>query len=108
MTHMSETFSKLDFTLAYRNTIIKMLNATICDANNVSETNIIRRIYVCKEKCLLALVLVHSTVVDTIFVTSSTILVMVPVDAGFSGGLDPISLIRSTLALHLTLGSNCQ
>ena len=35
---------------------------------------------------LLALVLVLSTVVYTIFDTSLTILVMVPVDAGFSGG----------------------
>ena len=58
--------------------------------------------------CLLALVLVHSTVVDTIFDTSLTILVMVPVDVGFPGGLDLILLIRSTLVLHLTLGLNCQ
>ena len=87
--------------------IIK-LYATICGANPESEINVVRRINDCKKKFLLALVLVHSTVVDTIFDTFSTILVMVPVDAGFSGGLDPISLVRSTLALHLTLGSNCQ
>ena len=43
-------------------------------------------------KFLLALILVHSTVVGTIFDTSWIILVMVPVDAGFSGGLDPIYL----------------
>ena len=30
------------------------------------------------------------------------------IDAGFSGRLDPILLIRSTLVLHLTLGWNCQ
>ena len=59
------------------------------------------------KKFLLALVLVHSTVVDIIFDTSSTILVMVLVDAGFSWGLSPMSFIRSTLALHLTLGLNC-
>ena len=53
-------------------------------------------------KILLALVLVHSTVVDTIFDTYLTMLVMVQDDAGFLGGLDPISSIRSTLALHLT------
>ena len=51
------------------------------------------------QKILLAIV--HSTVVDTIFDASLTILVMVPVDAGFFGGLDPISSSRSTLALHL-------
>ena len=81
------------------------LCTTICDANNESETNIVRRINACKNVFLLALV--HSTVVNIIFDTSSTILVMVPVDAGFSWGLAPILLIRSTLALHLTLGSNC-
>ena len=81
------------------------LNATICNVNNVSETKIVRRIHACKQIFLLALV--HSTVFDTIFDTSLTILVMVPVDAGFSGGLDPISLIRSTLVLHLALDSNC-
>ena len=48
------------------------------------------------------LALVHSIVVDTIFDTSLTILVMVPVDAGFFGELYPISFIRPTLALHLT------
>ena len=57
---------------------------------------------------LFALVLVNSTVVDIIFDISLTILVMVPVEAGFSGGLDPISLVRSTLALLLTSGLNCQ
>ena len=36
------------------------------------------------------LVLVHFTVVDIFFDTSLTILVMVPVDAGFSWGLAPI------------------
>ena len=31
-----------------------------------------------------------------------------PMMQGFLGGLDPISLVRSTLVLHLTLGLNCQ
>ena len=81
--HVSETLFKLDFTLGYRNITMK-LYTIICSGNNESETNIIRRMKPHK-KILLALVLVHSTVVDTIFDTSSTILVMVPVDAGFSG-----------------------
>ena len=71
-----------------------------CDANNVSKTNVIRRIHACKKFFLLALV--HSTEVDTIFDTSLTIPVMIPVDAGYFGGLDPISSIRSTHVLHLT------
>ena len=104
--HMSETLFKLDFTLWYRNMIIN-LYITICDVNNASKINIVRRINVCK-KIFTALVLVHSTVHDAIFDTFLTILVMVPVDAGFSGGLDPISLIRSTIVLHLTLGLYCQ
>ena len=62
--------------------MIVNLNATICNANNVSETNIVRRIHACKK---IFTSLVHSTVVDTIFDTFSTILVMVPVDAGFLG-----------------------
>ena len=96
---MSETLFKLDFTLGYRTMIIN-LNVTICDANNVSELNIVRRMHACK-KVLLALVLVHSTVVDTIFDTSSTILVMVPVDAGFPGAWVPFDLLGQPL--HCTL-----
>ena len=53
------------------------------------------------KKILLALVLVHSIII--IFGVSSTILVMVPVEAVFSGELEPIALSRSTLALLLTL-----
>ena len=48
----------------------------------------------------------HFIVVGVIFGISVTILVMVPVEAVFSGGLDPISLVRSTLVLLLALGSN--
>ena len=55
---------------------------------------------------LLPLVLVHSPLVDTIFNTSLTNLVMLPVDAGFFRGMDPISPIRSTLVLHLTFRFN--
>ena len=71
----------LNFTFGYKNTIVN-LNATICDAHNVSETYVIRRIHACKK---ILLVLVLSTVVDTIFDTSLTILFIVPVDAGISG-----------------------
>ena len=52
-------FYKLNFMFGY-NSMIVNLNATICDANSVSETNVIRRIHACKKKFLLALV--HSTV----------------------------------------------
>ena len=61
---------------------------TVCDANNESETNIVIRINACK-KILLALVLVHSIVVGIIFDISSTILIMVPVEAVISGGWIP-------------------
>ena len=84
------------------------LYTVICGTSNESEINFVRRINACKNFFLLGLVLVHFTVVDTIFDISSTILVMVPVDGGFSRGLTPILHIRSTLVLHLTLGSNCQ
>ena len=62
--------------------------------------------YMLVKKFLLALV--HSIVAGIIFGISLTILVMAPVEALFYGGLDPISLVRSTLALLLVLGSNCQ
>ena len=76
--------------------------------NNESEMNIVIRINACEKKLLLALVLVHSIVVGIIFGISLTILVMVAVEVVVSGGLDPILLIKLTLALLLTLGSNCQ
>ena len=68
------------------------LCTTICNVNSDSETNIVRRKNACKT-ILLALVLVYSTVVDIIFDISSTILVMVPVEAGFSGGWIPCHLL---------------
>ena len=80
----------------------------VCDANNESKTNVVIRINACK-KFLLALVLFHSTiVVSIIFGVSSTILVMVPVEAVFLGLQEPIMLFRSTLVLLLTLGLDCQ
>ena len=47
------------------------------------------------------LALVCSIVIDTAFDASLTILVMVPVDAGFSGGYVPIYSIWPTLTLYL-------
>ena len=52
------------------------------------------------KKILLALVC--SIVIDTAFDAFLKILVMVPVDAGFSGGYKPIYSIWSTLVLHVT------
>ena len=60
---------------------------TICDVNSESETNIVRRKNACKKLFLLALVLVHSTVVDIISDISSTILVMALVEVVFSWGI---------------------
>ena len=54
------------------------------------------------------LALVHSTVVDTIFYASSTILVMVPVHAGFFGGLSSSLLLGQPLHCTSHLGLNCQ
>ena len=89
------TFFELILTPKYKSTIVN-LNATICIASDVSETNVIK-IDMLVKNFLLALV--HSTVVD---MTQSTILVIVPVDAGFFGVYKPISSIRSTFVLHLT------
>ena len=82
MTCRSETLFKVDFAFGCRNMIIKLYTA-ICSANNESEINVVRRINACK-KILLALVLVHSTIVVIIFGVSSAILVMVPVEVVFS------------------------
>ena len=84
---MYETIFKLDFMFGYRNMIIK-LYITICNANNESEINVVRRINACT-KFLLALTFVHSTIFDTFL----TILVLVPVDAGFLGGWIPFHLL---------------
>ena len=58
------------------------------------------------KKFLLALVLVHSTIVVIIFGVSLAILVMVPVEVVFWGVLGPITLSRPTLAPLLALGSD--
>ena len=52
------------------------------------------------KNCLLAL-LCSIALVDTAFDALVTILDMVLVDAGFSGGYKSISPIQPTLALHL-------
>ena len=56
------------------------------------------------KKFLLGLVIVLSLVIGIIFDISLTILVMVPVEVVISGKLDPILLVRSTLALLLVIG----
>ena len=81
---MSVTFFKLILTFEYKSMIVN-LNGTIWNANNISQTDIVRKRHVCVKKFFL-LALVCSTAVDTIFDASSTILVMVPVDVGFLGG----------------------
>ena len=104
--HMSGALPEIHFTDLHRNMIIALWTIT-CDTNNESETNIVIRINACK-KFLLALVLVHSTiVVSIIFGVSLTILVMAPAEVVLSGVLEPITLFRLTLALIITLGSNC-
>ena len=97
--HTLTNFFKLILKFKYKIMIIN-LTATIHIANNVSEINAIRKRHACKIKFLLALA--GSIAIDTAFDTSSTILVMVPVEAGFLGGYEPIYSIQSTLALHLT------
>ena len=74
------------------------LTTTICIVSNVSEISAIRNRHTCK-KILLALVCSIAPI-DIAFDAFSTILVMVPVDAGFLGGHKPIYSIWSTLVLH--------
>ena len=99
---MSEVLPGRDFTNLHRNMIMAMCTA-VCYANSESEMNVVMRINACKKKFLLALVLVHSTIVVIIFGVSSTILVIIPVEVVFSGVQEPIMLSRSTLAPLLTL-----
>ena len=65
-----------------------------------------RNKYICKKIFLLAFIC-SIVPIDTAFDVFATILVMVPVDAGFSGGYKPISPILPTLALYLAIGSDC-
>ena len=73
----------------------------VCDVNSESEMNVVIRINACKNFFLLALVLVHSTIVVIIFGVSPAILVMVPVEVVFPCVLGPVTLSRSTIALLL-------
>ena len=90
LTCIPTIFLKLIFIFNFRNTII-VLTITVCIASNVNEINADRNKHVCKF-FLLAL-LCSIALVDTAFDAFVTILVMVPVDAGFSGGYNPISPI---------------
>ena len=106
--HMTKALPKIHFTDLHNNVSIT-LSTVVCDANNERKTNVAIRMSASKKKFLLALVIVQSTIVASIiFGVSSTILVMVPVEAVLFGGFDPITLFRPTLVLLLTLGLNCQ
>ena len=83
--HTPKIFFKLILTFKYTNMIIK-LTAAIHIASNVSEINAIRIRQTCKKNFLLALVCSIAPI-DIAFDAFSTILVMVPVDAGLSGGV---------------------
>ena len=94
LTHIPRILLKLTFMFDSRNQTIT-INVTVCIENNVIEINADKNKNRCK-RFLLALF--HSIVM-------ATILVKVQVDAAFSGGYKPISLIWLTFALHLTLRS---
>ena len=79
---MPEALPKRDFTNLHRNMVIIMCTA-VCDVNSESKMNVVIRINACKKIFLLALVLVHSTIVVFIFGVSLAILVMVPVEVVF-------------------------
>ena len=70
--------------------------------------NAVIRINASKKNVLLALVLVHSTIVVIIFGVSLAILVMVPVEVIFLGCIRIHMPSRPTLALLLTLGLDSQ
>ena len=86
--HIPMIFLKLIFIFNIRNTTI-VLTVTVCIESNVNEISANRNKHMCKKK-LLAL-LCSMALVDTAFDALVTILVMVPVDAGFSGGYKSIS-----------------
>ena len=91
-------FWRLTFTFKCTNMDMN-LTTTNCIVSTVSEISTIRYRHTCKN---ILLALICSIAVDTVFDDSLAILVMVTVDAGFLWGYEPISSIRSTLALHLT------
>ena len=76
-------------TLQYRN---KTTNSyiVVCKAKCTNEIDDASSMNVCKKILVLALVFLHSVIIDETD-TSSTILVMVPVDAGFWGQQNPVS-----------------
>ena len=74
-------FLKLILTFKFRSTIIN-LNVTAHTANSVKKINSSRSVHI--KKILLALLC--SIAIDTALDAFVTILVMVPVDAAFSGG----------------------
>ena len=92
---------KLIFLFHYRNATI-ILTVTVHIENNMIEINANRNKHICKNFFLLAL-LFSIAPVDAAFDALVTILVMAPVDAGFSGGYKPICPIWLTLGLHLAL-----
>ena len=91
-------FLKLIFMFNFINTII-ILTITVDIANNVKKVNTDRNKHIC-QKILFAL-LSSIVLVDTTLDALATILVIVPVDAVFSGGYKPINPICQPL--HCTL-----
>ena len=75
---------KLIFTFKVKNRTIILTN-TVHIASNVNEINADGNKHICKNKFLLALVC-STALIDTVFEALVTILVMVLVDAAFSGG----------------------
>ena len=86
-TPMSKTLCQPYSTLQYRN---KTMNSyvVVCKAKCTNEINDTSSTNVCKKILVLALVFPHSVIIDETD-TSSTILVMVPVDMGFLGQQNP-------------------
>ena len=91
LTHIPTIFLKLIFMFDFRNTTI-ILTVTVHIESNVIEINADRNKHICKKYFLLAL-LCSIALVDAAFDALATILVRAPVDAGFSGGYEPISPI---------------
>ena len=82
MIHTPTILLKLILTFKYRNTIIN-LTVTAHTVSSVKKINSSRSEHICKN---FVLALLCSIAIDTAFDALATILVMVPVDAVFSGG----------------------
>ena len=82
LTHTPTIFLKLIFIFDFRHMII-VVTVTVCIENNVIGINADRNKHICKRIFPLAL-LCSIAPVDAAFDALVTILVMVPVDAGFS------------------------